>query len=78
MDVELNKKVTPQAREILCLVESAMTGPVDRARRAGCLDFETAQELLAFMDGSRTRLLNYLRQVGAAEGRKPEAWEAGT
>ena len=71
MEFELATRMRPQAVEILGLVESAATGPVDRARRSDCLDFETAEELLAFVDRSRNRLLDYLRQVGAAEGRKP-------
>ena len=70
MELKLIAQVAPQAEELLALAD-LMAGPVERSRRAGFLDFETATDLAAMFDRARSLTIDYLHTVGRAEGRKP-------
>jgi hypothetical protein len=70
MDQRLWQRVRPRALDILGLVDQ-MQSPTERARRSDCLDFDTAEDLAALLDRAHGLVLQYLYEVGLAEGRKP-------
>ena len=71
MEFELATRMRPQAVEILGLVESAATGPVDRARGPTAWISRPPRSCWPLWTGAAAGSWTYLRQVGAAEGRKP-------